>query len=71
MAKKITKDDLQNHINKLSMSEILSILDTYDILLLINEDKKNRIDKEDLQAIADQYYAIEAHNKKAAKKSAP
>lgn len=30
-----------------------------DILLLIDEDKKNKINKEDLQAIADQQYAIE------------
>lgn len=42
-----------------------------DILLLIDEDKKNKICKEDLQNIADQEYAIEAQNKKNAKKAAP
>jgi transposase-like protein len=50
MAKKITKDDLQNHINKLSMSEILSILDTYS--KANSEDistARNRLITDDLQ----------------------
>lgn len=39
--------------------------------LLMSEDKKNKIDKEDLQYIADQRYVIEAQEKKKVKKSAP
>lgn len=54
------------------VSELLKHPDIWeDILLLISEDNKNKIDKEDLQYIADQQYVIEAQNKKKAKKTAP